>query len=355
MFVSVIIPTYNRKDYVRESIDSALAQRGIAVEVIVVDDGSQDGTGEALLDYGDQIRYVWQENQGESSARNHGVRIARHEYVALLDSDDLWQPDSLAKRVSLLENDPALGAVFSKAWLVDEEGKRLDAPPLSDHVKSDDLTLESLCLKNNLVASTAVFRRSIFDKVGGFDSEIQFGEDWDLWLRFALESKLGFVDEPLVYVRRHTGAQQHFPNARRAEQEIGDRVKMLEKIFSLAQERFDDDYQNRCLAHHYGLAAFQQYAVGRGEKGRELLAYAAELDSNEWRSEERLREEMVSVALRKIAAEGGRSAEPGVQCVKEAVAYWPSEIPTSRDWGRKTIAKVYALSLIHISEPTRPY
>lgn len=98
--VSVIIPTYNRREYVQEAIDSALAQTFTDYEIIVIDDGSTDGTSEALqARYGNRIHYEWQENQGESVARNRGIELARGEYIAFLDSDDLWHPEKLAKQI----------------------------------------------------------------------------------------------------------------------------------------------------------------------------------------------------------------------------------------------------------------
>ena len=121
--VSVIIPTYNRLDYVQEAIDSVLAQTYTDYELIVVDDGSTDGTGDTLkARYGDRIRYLWQENQGWPAARNHGVSIAQGEYIAQLDSDDLWLPEKLVRQVPVLDACPEAVLVFSHVMQIDAEG-----------------------------------------------------------------------------------------------------------------------------------------------------------------------------------------------------------------------------------------
>ncbi len=110
--VSVIIPTYNRRAYVQEAIDSVLAQTYTDYEIIVIDDGSTDGTGEALRErYGDKIIYEWQENQGLSAARNRGIESSRGQYIALLDSDDLWMPEKLERQVACLSQHPEVAMV----------------------------------------------------------------------------------------------------------------------------------------------------------------------------------------------------------------------------------------------------
>ncbi|HEY5957340.1 MAG TPA: glycosyltransferase family A protein, partial [Polyangiaceae bacterium] len=122
--VTAVIPTYNRREYVQEAIDSIIAQTFRDYEIIVVDDGSTDGTREALpARYGERIRYLWQTNQGESAARNHALSLAMGQYIAFLDSDDLWLPDKLTKQVALLEQRQDIGAAFCQAWIINEHGQ----------------------------------------------------------------------------------------------------------------------------------------------------------------------------------------------------------------------------------------
>ena len=124
--VSVIIPTYNRAAYVKEAIDSVLGQSYEDYEIIVVDDGSSDDTNAVVKGFGDsRIRYIYQKNKGISGARNTGIRNARAQFVALLDSDDIWFPQILELEVPILDQNPDLCLVYSKAHAMDQEDNPL--------------------------------------------------------------------------------------------------------------------------------------------------------------------------------------------------------------------------------------
>ena len=232
--VSVVIPTYNRRDYVQAAIDSVLAQTVTDYEVIVVDDGSTDRTGDALsARYGERIRYVWQKNQGESRARNKGIDLARGEYVAFLDSDDLWLPQKLARQVTVLEAKPDMVLVFASFGEIDERGAPL-ANPLPEERIRVDLELPSLCLHNMVGSpSNVMVRTEALKQVGGFDAAIQYGEDRELWLRLRLQGPFAYIDEPLASIRHHAGSQNMGrPNLEQAERLLSDRLRILEKVFA---------------------------------------------------------------------------------------------------------------------------
>ena len=128
--VSVVIPTYNRQRLVQDTIDSVLRQTFGDLELIVIDDGSTDDTRRVLQDrYGTRIRYVYQENQGESAARNHGIALAGGEYVAFVDSDDLWHPQKLERQVEVFEADPGIGLGSTQAYWINYQGLRLRKTP----------------------------------------------------------------------------------------------------------------------------------------------------------------------------------------------------------------------------------
>ena len=120
MTISVIIPAYNVAAYIGETLDSLLAQTYPDYEAVIVNDGSTDDTEQVIASYraslGDRLVYVKQANGGLANARNAGLRVARGRYIALLDSDDLWAPEFLAKMLALLESDPTLDLVFPNAW-----------------------------------------------------------------------------------------------------------------------------------------------------------------------------------------------------------------------------------------------
>ena len=144
--VSVIVPTYNRREWLCEAIDSILAQTYGDLEVIVIDDGSTDGTGGALRErYGDRIRYRWYGNAGVSAARNRGIELARGEFVAFLDSDDLWLEPKVEKQVHYLDEHPEVGAVFCQGWWMDEAGHSDEnGVAIAADVTPEDLTLVAL-------------------------------------------------------------------------------------------------------------------------------------------------------------------------------------------------------------------
>jgi glycosyltransferase involved in cell wall biosynthesis len=205
--VSVIIPTYNYRRYVTDAVESALAQTYRPIEVIVADDGSTDGTGEELRRFGDQIRYLHQENRGLPAARNLGIRTATGEYLAFLDSDDLWDPTKLEKQMAVIEADPKVGAVFCEANRVElETGALIRRQPCRPDARGD---IRRTLLQRNCVTgsgSAVLARRECFEKAGLFDESLRSCEDWDMWIRISRHFHFDFVPEPLVTLRSHAAS-----------------------------------------------------------------------------------------------------------------------------------------------------
>ncbi len=197
MTVTVIIPTYNRRKMVQEAIHSVLQQKYRDFELIVIDDGSTDGTGEAIRDL-PGVRYLFQSNQGVSAARNRGVREGRGELVAFLDSDDLWLPQKLEVQVAFMRAHPEVQICQTdEIWL--RNGVRVN--PRNKHRKpSGDIFARSLELC--LVSPSAVMmRREFFARMGGFDEALPPCEDYDLWLRVAAEEPVLLIQKPLITKR----------------------------------------------------------------------------------------------------------------------------------------------------------
>ncbi len=198
--ITVIIPTYNRKEPVREAVESVLAQEdaGDAVEIIVVDDGSTDGTHEALARFGDRIASLRQDRSGVSATRNLGISHAKGEWLAFLDSDDLWRPGKLAAQVRFFSDNPEMRICQTEEiWL--RNGKRLN--PCRYHEKPEGHCFSKL-LERCLVSPSAVMiHRGVFDEVGLFDPSLPACEDFDMWLRIGCRFPLGLVTDPLVIKR----------------------------------------------------------------------------------------------------------------------------------------------------------
>ncbi len=196
--VSVIIPTHNRRDLVCEAVASALAQCDAAAEVIVVDDGSNDGTAAALRQFGDRIRYRCQAQRGVAAARNAGAQMALGDWLAFLDSDDLWRPDKLARQLAYHAARPALRASQTgEVWI--RNGVRVN--PCRHHGKPDgDIFVPSVA-RCVVSPSAVLLHRALFESLGGFDESLPVCEDYDLWLRLGVREPLGLLDLPLVVKR----------------------------------------------------------------------------------------------------------------------------------------------------------
>lgn len=285
--VSVIIPTYNRKDYVQEAIDSVLAQTYTDYEIIVVDDGSTDGTGEALqARYGDRIRYVWQENQGESVARNRGIEMAQGEFIATLDSDDLWLPRKLEKQVAHLMEHVETGAVICQGQAIDEQGHILpDVEVLGARTTAEDLTLDALLSINTISAPSTMLvgRRSVFMSSGGYDPAIRYGEDWDFCIRLRAKAYIDQVAEVLCLIRYHRDSQWRLKTWDKIEPTLNDRLRTFAKGFSLvpSTEKYRD-MRAKAESREYMDAALAALAWGKYDIGAQWLAQAVAIAPTPW-------------------------------------------------------------------------
>lgn len=206
--VSVIIPIYNAQATIAEALDSVLAQVYADYEVIVVNDGSTDGSEAVIRRYVTDgkadIIGVTQKNKGAAAARNAGIRIARGELIAFLDADDLWDTDKLKTAVETLEAHPGVMLVFSD-MRHSVDGKMVHASYLHErgyrHIASGQI-YDNLLKENFIFTPTVVMRKSVFTKAGYFDESLKIAEDYDLWLRIAKDFETLFIDRPLVTRRR---------------------------------------------------------------------------------------------------------------------------------------------------------
>ncbi len=196
--VSVIIPTYNRADLVRQAVASVKAQTFRDFEIVVVDDGGTDGTYEVLA-AGRELRVLRHpDRRGVAAARNTGVAAARGEWLAFLDSDDLWLPDKLARQIFWLEGQPELLICQTdETWV--RRGVRVNKPAAHRKV-AGRIFLPSLA-RCMISPSAVMLHRRLLEDHGGFDETLPAAEDYDLWLRLTWRYEVGLVDEPLVIKR----------------------------------------------------------------------------------------------------------------------------------------------------------
>lgn len=256
--VSVVIPAYNAAWCVGKAINSVLAQDFRDLELIVVNDGSTDDTLALLRGYGDAIRIVDQPNGGMSNARNAGIRAARGEYVAFLDSDDWWLGGKLDRQVELLREHPDIGFCSCAARVEDLDGRLLNL-------------WECPCWEGSFVAhlfgsgadvpgscSAVLARRELVLQAGAFDETLRGAEDPDLWIRLAAISGYACLPEPMVVVLRRPGSV-----SRNLESMRESTLRMMRKNRPLLPRELQGSYWRSCVAGVHGDYAKWRYREGQ--------------------------------------------------------------------------------------------
>jgi hypothetical protein len=199
--ISVCIPTYNRARYLGEALESVLDQTLQDFEIIVYDDASTDKTRTLVAGIGDpRVRYFRQpHNVGIPRNRNSCLKVARGRYIAWLDSDDIYYPETLALQNAVLDRHANVGMVHGAFHIIDAEGRRTsdwELPFDQDMILSGDQTLRELILNNYVTTSTVMVRRSCQENLGCYATDLRVSEDWEMWLRFALQADVAYTSEP---------------------------------------------------------------------------------------------------------------------------------------------------------------
>ena len=205
--VSVLVPTFNRANYIPECIDSLLAQSMPALEIIVIDDGSEDETTEVLKRYGERIRYIRKDNGGKPTAVNLGLALAQGELIWIFDDDDVALPHAIAARVKTLQSRPDAGFVYSPHFYGHDsaDGKiRKERAHVVPTCTADSFLFELMkgCFFS---LSSSLVRADAYRAVGGFDTELLSSEDYDMALRLSMFYPAAYCPDPCFIVREHTG------------------------------------------------------------------------------------------------------------------------------------------------------
>ena len=259
--ISVIIPTYNRIDVLPRALDSVFSQSDPLTDVIVVDDGSDDGTADMVSAKYPEVKLIKQQNTGVSAARNRGIAESKGGWIAFLDSDDEWKPQKLERQIiCIAENPDAVLIHTDEIWIRD--GKRVN--PMKKHQKSGGRIFQK-CLPLCVISPSSVLvKRSLLEEIGNFDEDLDVCEDYDLWLRICAEYPVHYVDEKLIvkYVshadqlsRRHWGMDRF-------------RISALEKVIS-GGTLSDED--NRAAVHML-IEKATIIAAGAEKRGKSTMA-----------------------------------------------------------------------------------
>lgn len=275
--VSAAIPVYNNEAYIEDAVKSVLAQTLLPTEIIVVDDGSTDGTAAALKSYRDRIKYVYQTNRGEPAARNRGIQEASSEYIAFLDGDDLWHPNKLELQMEYLRKHPDCGLAYTDMSTFDERGiidasvkERLRVALPSGRI-FDELFMRAL-----FGSGSVVFRKDCVDKVGYFDEALLVGSDYEMWLRISRHFDVGAVDQPLLMYRYHAAMSTRGLGFKMCDG-VPWEVAVLSKILRLYPEVVDELGRfavRRRLSKPYAGIAYAKFRRDEYKEARSLIQKA---------------------------------------------------------------------------------
>lgn len=248
MDISVIIPTYNRYSLLQRALESIYNQSLLPQEVIVIDDGSDDETQKIQKDF-PLIKYIFQENQGVSSARNKGLASSTSSWIAFLDSDDLWEKEKLAKHKAYHDVHPKILMSYTdESWIRD--GKEVKVPKKYQKVEEG---IFEISLSHCIIAPSSVcVHRSVFQRVGLFDETLEVCEDYDLWIRIASEYKIGLIKEKLI--QKHAGHPEQLSFKHWGMDRF--RVQALEKFLHLHPKHPSKEKVIQTLLEKYTLLLY---------------------------------------------------------------------------------------------------
>ncbi|RZA29124.1 MAG: glycosyltransferase, partial [Lysobacteraceae bacterium] len=267
-----IIPTFNRCALLPRALDSVLSQSRRVGEIVVVDDGSTDDTRLMLEQrYAGRVRYIRQDNAGVSAARNRGMTVASGRYLALLDSDDQWLPDKNARQVEWMEANPGFGMVLCDVFRVDPDYLPIDVLHRRKVISEDGWVLRHVLQDPAFAPSSALFKKDVFDAIGGFDESLRTAEDLDFLLRTARHWQVGVVEEPLVKAMHgHDGLSSEACT-------YDDYLQVIDRALDLARGQVEDADLRRARGANYARIAKGMFLSRRWQRGAQLTAEAVRL------------------------------------------------------------------------------
>ena len=255
--ISVIIPTFNRLNYLERAIKSVLNQTISVDEIIVVDDGSNDGTSEFIRSKYPNLKYIFQLNRGVSAARNLGIAAAKSNWIAFLDSDDEWVNGKIKEQVTQLELNPEINFCHSnELWI--RNGNEIKQK--SSHKKFGGLIFDK-CLDKCLISpSSVICRKSLLNNLKSFDEDLLICEDYDLWLRVTSQNPVLFIEKPLII--KYGGHQDQLSINNEGIERY--HIKSLEKLI-----RQDFPHKQETLMKNTLIKKLKIYANGAKKRGKE--------------------------------------------------------------------------------------
>lgn len=254
--ISVVIPTFNRLIYLERAIKSVLNQTISVNEIIIVDDGSDDGTSEFIHSNYPNLKYIFQSNSGVSAARNTGIKAASSNWIAFLDSDDAWVTNKIQKQITELELNPEMNFCHSnEIWI--RNGREIKQK--NTHKKFGGFIFDKCLDKCRISPSTVICRKSLLIKLNGFDEDLSICEDYDLWLRITSNNPVIYIEKPLII--KYGGHQDQL--SRNSEGIESYHIKSLEKLL-----KQDFPSEHRIAMENMLINKLKIYANGAKKRGR---------------------------------------------------------------------------------------
>lgn len=277
--VSIIIPCYNASATIWETLDSLYEQTFKNFEIVIVNDGSTDESASIIECYTNKfnrrLNLITQTNQGQTVAKNVGIRNSSGQFIAFLDSDDIWAPEKLECQAFLMQSNLDMGLSYTNAYKINEMGVKTDTITASPLYREN--CFDRLLLRNNIVASSVMIRREMIDQVGFFDESLEACENWDLWIRIAKVAPIDFIDRPLTLYRVHSGNM-----SKNLDKMYRSRLKLIDKHLPYQNNnpKLLDQRKNALFFTHINFAKTHIENLELKEARHELLQ-AAKIRPNE--------------------------------------------------------------------------
>lgn len=276
--VDVIIPIYNCEKHLSATLESLVKQTCQDFNIILVDDGSTDGSGKIISDfirrYPEKIKYFWQSNRGPAAARNRGIKESSSPYIAFLDADDIWLPEKLEKQVKALKKNPHAGYVYCDCLFCDEQGR-----PIENYVRKNQLLrgyiILDLFLDHFIMTPAVLLKRECIEKIGLFNEPLKVGEDYDFFLRLANIYPAEVVEEKLWKrnIIQNSLSRQNF------EMDAENDIRTL-KNFLLENPAFHKEFRNQINKRLAGL--YFDYGYRLLEHGKNFKAFLNFMNAQEY-------------------------------------------------------------------------
>lgn len=277
--VSVIIPCYNAVTTISKTLDSLYGQTFRDFEIVVVNDGSTDDSASIIEPYVKKfngiLNLINQTNQGQTVAKNVGIKNTMGQLIAFLDSDDIWRPEKLESQVALMQSNPDMGLYYTNAYKINENGDRIGTITALPSYRGK--CFSEILLRNNIVASSVMIRREMIDQVGFFDESLEACENWDLWIRTTKVAPIDFIDRPLTLYRVHSGNM-----SKNLDKMYRSRLKLIDKHLPYQNNnpKLLDQRKNALFFTHISFAKTHIENLELKEARHELLQ-AAKIRPNE--------------------------------------------------------------------------